>query len=68
MALESLRAQLEDYAQSALGEHDRYEVPGALWACKFNSGAFGVDWEDTLEIIESEFRGFDQSLTVVTRS
>lgn len=68
MALESLRAQLEDYARSDLGEHDQYAVPGDLWACKFNSGAFGVDWEETMEIIESEFQGFDRPLTVVARS
>ncbi|KEF57015.1 uncharacterized protein A1O9_07205 [Exophiala aquamarina CBS 119918] len=68
MALESLRTQLEDYTRCDLGEHDEYAVPGDLWTCKFNSGAFGVDWEETLEIVESEFEGFDQPLTVVARA
>jgi hypothetical protein len=67
-ALESLRILLEDRAQLKLSEEDEYGVPGEIWSCKFNSGAFGVDWEDTKTILESEFYGFDRPFTIVEKA
>lgn len=67
-ALESLRIHLEESAQLNPSEEDEYGVPGEIWSCKFNSGAFGVDWEETKKILESEFYGFDRPFTIVEKA
>lgn len=37
-----------------------------LWACKFNSGFFGVAWEATVKVIEEVFHGWDGEMKVVS--
>jgi ADP-ribose 1''-phosphate phosphatase len=50
-ALEALRKELETYSGTPGNGPDVKE----LWACKFNSGSFGVKWERTVMVIEEVF-------------
>ena len=71
-ALEELRVSLERFGPSNFDEETAWETddqkPGEIWSCKFNSGAFGVDWQETLEVLEEEFAGFERPWTVVEKS
>lgn len=67
-ALEDFRLQLEEWARSNSGAEEEFGPPGEIWSCKFNSGAFGVDWKETKTILEEEFFGFGQTFTVVEKS
>lgn len=44
---------------SAVDEYGQEQEPKLelIWACKFNSGSFGVKWETTMEIIKDIFEG-----------
>ena len=70
-ALESLRLDLEDFGESNFNEQTSWQtddkIPGEIWSCKFNSGAFGVDWEDTKVILNEIFEGYERPFTVVDR-
>jgi hypothetical protein len=37
---------------------------GPLYACKFNSGSFGVEWKDTRVLIEEAFDGSRRTIHV----
>ena len=39
---------------------------GTLFACKFNSGSFGVDWKDTRALIEEAFDGSSRAMHIVS--
>ena len=39
---------------------------GPLYACKFNSGSFGVDWKDTRTLIEEAFDGSARTMHVIS--
>jgi ADP-ribose 1''-phosphate phosphatase len=39
---------------------------GPLYACKFNSGSFGVKWEDTRALIEAAFDGSNRVMHVIS--
>jgi ADP-ribose 1''-phosphate phosphatase len=39
---------------------------GPLYACKFNSGSFGVEWKDTRALIEAVFDGSNRVMHVVS--
>jgi ADP-ribose 1''-phosphate phosphatase len=39
---------------------------GPLYACKFNSGSFGVEWKDTRALIEEAFDGSSRAMHVVS--
>lgn len=67
-ALEDFRVQYEEYVCAASSSDGGSDPPGEIWACKFNSGAFGVAWEDTKGVLEEEFHGFGASFTVVQRN
>ena len=54
-ALEALRKELETYSGTPGNGPDVRE----LWACKFNSGSFGVRWERTVMVIEEVFEGWE---------
>ena len=41
---------------------------GSLYACKFNSGSFGVEWEDTRALIDEVFEGSERVMRVVSPS
>ena len=43
------------------------EELGELHACQFNSGSFGVEWEDTRKAIEEIFEGSSRVMHVVNR-
>ncbi|KAJ5578734.1 Appr-1-p processing [Penicillium hispanicum] len=47
-ALRDLKEQLEDLDKS----DDTAEKPTGLFACRFNSGAFGVPWKETRKVIQ----------------
>lgn len=70
-ALEELKVRLEDFGPSNFNEETNWmtddEKPGEIWSVKFNSGAFGVDWEETRVILEEEFNDFERPWTVVER-
>lgn len=70
-ALEELRVRLEEHCPSNFNEETNWRTddrkPGAIWSGKFNSGAFGVDWEDTRAILEEEFRNFERPWIVVEK-
>ncbi|OAP64241.1 hypothetical protein AYL99_00213 [Fonsecaea erecta] len=72
MALEELRVQLEAFGPSNFSPttawHTDRNKPGEIWSPKFNSGAFGVDWEDTRMLITEEFKGFERPWTVVEKA
>jgi ADP-ribose 1''-phosphate phosphatase len=62
----------EEEEEEGEGEDDEeveYDAPGELWACKFNSGKFGVDWEKTEKVVRDvlEKSGQELTLTVVER-
>jgi ADP-ribose 1''-phosphate phosphatase len=40
---------------------------GSLYACKFNSGSFGVEWKDTRAVIEEVLDGSNKTLHVISR-
>lgn len=67
-ALEDFRLQLEERARSNSGAEGEFDPPGEIWSCKFNSGAFGVKWEETKMILEEEFFGLGQTFKVVEKS
>ncbi|KAI1609390.1 hypothetical protein EDD37DRAFT_697621 [Exophiala viscosa] len=71
-ALEELRTQLEIFGPSNFDERTSWRTdddkPGEIWSVKFNSGAFGVPWEETREILEQEFAGFERPWTVVEKT
>ncbi|KAL2413644.1 hypothetical protein ABEF95_003578 [Exophiala dermatitidis] len=70
-ALEQLRILLEEFQPSNFNPETSWRTdddkPGEIWCCKFNSGAFEVDWEDTCARVEEEFVGFERPWTVVER-
>ena len=39
---------------------------GPLYACKFNSGNFGVEWKDTRALIEAVFDGSNRVMHVIS--
>ena len=51
-----LLAQVEDLRRGTQGE-----VPGALFACRFNAGLFGVPWKETRGVLD----GMGVRVTVV---
>ncbi|KIV82277.1 hypothetical protein PV11_04398 [Exophiala sideris] len=71
-ALEELRTRLETLGPSNFDERTSWktddEKPGEIWSVKFNSGAFGVPWKETREILEQEFAGFERPWTVVEKN
>ncbi|KAK5051575.1 hypothetical protein LTR84_003227 [Exophiala bonariae] len=67
-ALEDFRVQYDEYVRAASISPEESEPPGDIWSCKFNSGAFGLDWEATKAIVEDEFYGFGGSFSVVERN
>lgn len=70
-ALEELRRDLEGFGPSNFDERTSWKTdgdkPGEIWSVKFNSGAFGVPWEETRGILEHEFAGFERPWTVVEK-
>ncbi len=70
-AIRSLRSNLEGFGPSNFNKMTRSETddekPGEIWSPKFNSGAFGVDWKETLKILEEEFFGFERPWIVVEK-
>lgn len=69
VALENLRTQLEEFTPSNFDEETAWDTdddkPGEIRACKFNSGAFGVPWEETEALIEQEFKDFERPWVIV---
>lgn len=58
-ALKDLRTQLESIANQTL-DIGNVETPvNACYSPKFNSGSFGVRWEETELILEEEFQSWD---------
>ncbi|KAH7374067.1 putative ADP-ribose 1''-phosphate phosphatase [Cadophora sp. MPI-SDFR-AT-0126] len=58
-ALQDLKAQLKELGWQEDGDEDYggeerggEGVPGEIWACKFNSKNFGVEWERSLAVME----------------
>ena len=41
---------------------------GSLYSCKFNSGSFGIEWEDTRKVIEEVFKGSDTVMRIISPS
>lgn len=39
---------------------------GPLYACKFNSGSFGVEWKDTKAVIEEVLHGSNKAIHVIS--
>ncbi|KAJ9614761.1 ADP-ribose 1''-phosphate phosphatase [Knufia peltigerae] len=72
-ALKGLRFQLESHVSSESIEQtstkleDDLAEPGEIWSVKFNSGAFGVDWEETIRVLEIEFGGYERPWIVVEK-
>lgn len=70
-ALEYLRVLLEEFGPSNFNEDTNWQTdddkPGDIWCCKFNSGAFGVDWKETEAIVDQEFWTFERPWTVVEK-
>ncbi len=64
-ALHDLRRQLEGYPRESNAGNPRLDLQ-ELWACKFNSGSFGVKWEATVKIIQEVFEGWDGEMKVVS--
>ncbi|EXJ61735.1 hypothetical protein A1O7_02164 [Cladophialophora yegresii CBS 114405] len=71
LALEEFRTRLEDYEipdSNKVTTSDAVdETPGEIWSSKFNSGAFGVDWELTRDILVEEFDGSRCQWTLVEK-
>ena len=69
LALENFRSQLEDFTPSNFDEDTAWDTdddkPGEIRACKFNSGAFGVPWEETEALIEQKFKDFERPWLIV---
>ena len=61
-ALEDLRDQVEK-----LRTQSKDRNPGRLYACRFNSGKFGVPWEDSRELVEQVFEDSGETITIVSR-
>lgn len=47
-AVEDMKRQLAELQ----GDPDPARRPGQLWSCRFNSGLFGVKWEETRKVLE----------------
>ena len=70
-ALEELRTLLEDFGPTNFNKMTRGatddDKPGEIWSPMFNSGAFGVDWGDTQQILIDEFNGFERLWLLVNK-
>ena len=57
LAVEDLKWQLETFARGDAGvsreegKQDVEMMPRELWACRFNAGLFGVEWEKTRQVL-----------------
>ena len=71
MALKSLRSKLEEFGPSNCNKKTRRETddekPGEIWSPRFNSGAFDVDWNDTLDVLVKQFVDFERPWIIVER-
>lgn len=63
----------EDWNDNKAADEDREKKRvrldvelGPLYACKFNSGSFGVEWTDTKALIEAAFDGSNRVMHVVS--
>ncbi|KAJ9605967.1 ADP-ribose 1''-phosphate phosphatase [Cladophialophora chaetospira] len=70
-ALEDLRLRLEEFCPSNFNKKTRRETdddrPGEIWSPKFNSGAFGVEWDATRELVVEEFDSFERGWVIVNK-
>ncbi|OCT49743.1 hypothetical protein CLCR_07183 [Cladophialophora carrionii] len=70
-ALEEFRTRLEDYdipgPDKVTSSEADDEKPGEIWSAKFNSGAFGVDWELTRDILVEEFDNSGRQWTLLEK-
>ncbi|ETI19655.1 hypothetical protein G647_08667 [Cladophialophora carrionii CBS 160.54] len=70
-ALEEFRTRLEDYdipgPEKVTASEADDDKPGEIWSAKFNSGAFGVDWELTRDILVEEFDNSGRQWTLLER-
>ncbi|OKL58438.1 ADP-ribose 1''-phosphate phosphatase [Talaromyces atroroseus] len=54
-AIRDMRQQLERLCDAENGD----EWTGQLYSCRFNSGLFGVEWEDSKRVLERELQGME---------
>jgi len=67
------RSMGEDSDEDKAADEDREKKQvrlnvelGPLYACKFNSGSFGVEWKDTRGLIEAVFDGSNRVMHVIS--
>ena len=65
-ALQDLRQQLEDYKDSTPPPGEKHPDVSQLWACKFNSGFFGVEWAVTEQVLLEVFSGWNGEMKIVS--
>jgi hypothetical protein len=60
----------DDYSMcstvTALEDGESPPAPDELWSCRFNSGLFAVDWEDTRRIVEEEMKSLGKTIHVIS--
>jgi ADP-ribose 1''-phosphate phosphatase len=65
-ALADLRTQLEYYRDSTPEPGEGKPDVNELWACKFNSGFFGVDWTVSEQVLKEVFSGWAGEMKIVS--
>jgi ADP-ribose 1''-phosphate phosphatase len=54
----------EERAEGDENDDHEGDEPGALWACKINSGKFGVEWEKTARVLRRVLNSGGKGLSV----
>ena len=65
-ALRDLRRQLEYYRHLTPSPGESKPDIKELWACKFNSGFFGVDWAVSEQVLQEVFSGWNGEMKIVS--
>jgi ADP-ribose 1''-phosphate phosphatase len=65
-ALQDLRHQLEYYRDLTPSPAESKLDIKELWACKFNSGFFGVDWAVFEQVLQEVFFGWNGEMKIVS--
>lgn len=66
-AQEGLADKSKDRSRTIGEDSDELDVElGPLYACKFNSGSFRVEWKDTRALIEAVFDGSNRVMRVIS--
>lgn len=66
MALQDLLGQLQYYRKLTPPLREQKPDVNELWACKFNSGFFGVEWAVSEQVLQEVFSGWNEEMKIAS--